>query len=120
MLSKHQPAGKKNKASDQSWLVMLSASALPGTDCAASAVFREPLHHALKTAMDRPDWTIPDYDLVTTYWLHSLDDMQNLTMDPEWAELEKEAAAISNMSIGQFVVGHEKVQFEGNKAGAGA
>lgn len=70
--------------------------------------------------MGRPDWVVPNYDLVTTYWLHSLDDMQKLTMDPEWAELEKGAAAVSNMSIGQFVVGHETVQFEGNEAGAGS
>ncbi|ROW12643.1 hypothetical protein VMCG_00583 [Cytospora schulzeri] len=82
--------------------------------------FREPLRHALKTEMGRPDWTIPDYDLVTTYWLRSLDDMLALTTDPEWAELEKGAQAISNMSIGHFVVGHEIVQFENNVPGAGS
>lgn len=42
--------------------------------------FREPLHHALKTDMGRPDWTVPHYDLATTYWLCSLDDMLALTM----------------------------------------
>lgn len=77
--------------------------------------FREPLHHALKTDMGRPDWTGPPYDLVTTYWLRSLDDMLALAMDSEWAELEKEAQARSNMSIGQFVVGHEVVHFDNNK-----
>lgn len=78
------------------------------------AQFREPLRHTLKTAMGRPDWTIPDYDMVTTYWLRTLDDMQALTIDPEWAELEKEACTKSNMSIGHFVVGHEIVHFENN------
>ncbi|KAK6224034.1 hypothetical protein LQW54_000180 [Pestalotiopsis sp. IQ-011] len=77
--------------------------------------FREPLRHALKTDMGRPDWTVPDYDLVTTFWVHSLDDMHALTADPEWVELEKEAAARSDLSIGHFVVGHEIVHFEGNE-----
>ncbi|KAJ0116111.1 hypothetical protein J7T55_005057 [Diaporthe amygdali] len=49
---------------------------------------KEPLRHALKTDMGRPGWTIPDYDMVTTYWLHSLDDLRLLTTDPLWAELE--------------------------------
>lgn len=80
--------------------------------------FREPLRHTLKTAMGRPGWTIPDYDMVTTYWLRSLDDMQALTTDPEWAELEKEACTKCNMSIGHFVVGHEIVHFENNEAAA--
>lgn len=35
-----------------------------------------------------------------------------LTMDPEWAELEKEACTKSNLSIGHFVVGHEILHFE--------
>lgn len=78
------------------------------------------MRHALKTDMGRPDWTVPDYDLVTTYWLRSLDDMQALTTDPVWAELEKDAATKSNLSIGHFVIGHEVVQFEGNVDGAGA
>ncbi|KAI6084115.1 hypothetical protein F4821DRAFT_271364 [Hypoxylon rubiginosum] len=82
--------------------------------------FRGPMRHALKTDMGRPDWTVPDYDLVTTYWLRSLDDMQALTTDPVWAELEKDAATKSNLSIGHFVIGHEVVQFEGNVDGAGA
>lgn len=72
----------------------------------------------LKTAMGRPGWTIPDYDMVTTYWLHNLDDMQALTTDPEWAELEKEAVTKANMPIGHFVLGREIVHFEGNEAGA--
>lgn len=66
--------------------------------------------------MGRPDWSVPDYDLTISYWLHSLDDMQALTMDPEWAELEKEASTKGNMKIGQFVAGYEIVQFENNEA----
>ncbi|KAI1866313.1 uncharacterized protein JN550_007701 [Neoarthrinium moseri] len=70
--------------------------------------------------MGRPDWTVPDYDLVTTYWLCSLDDMRALTADPEWVQLEKEACIKSNIAIGHFVVGHEVVHFEGNVDDAGA
>jgi hypothetical protein len=80
--------------------------------------FRGPLRHALKEQMGRPNWTIPDYDLVITYYLRSLDDMQALTTDPEWVELEKEASKKSNMEIGHFVAGHEIVHFENNEAGA--
>ncbi|KAI2602194.1 hypothetical protein GGR54DRAFT_625319 [Hypoxylon sp. NC1633] len=65
------------------------------------------MRHVLKEGMGRPDWTFPDYDLVTTYWLRSLDDMQALTADPEWAKLEKEACIRSNMSVRHFVVGYE-------------
>lgn len=70
--------------------------------------------------MGRPDWTVPDYDLVTTFWVHSLDDMHALTADPEWVQLEKEAAARSDLSIGHFVVGHEIVHFEGNEKSGGS
>ncbi|KAG8159215.1 hypothetical protein KVR01_010876 [Diaporthe batatas] len=76
--------------------------------------FREPLRHALKTDMGRPGWSIPDYDMVTTYWLHSLDDLRLMTTTPEWAELEVGAQAITNMDKGHFVVGHEIVHFENN------
>lgn len=70
--------------------------------------------------MGRPDWIVPDYDLTISYYLHSLDDMQALTMDPLWAELEKEAGTKSNMTIGQFVAGYEIVQFENNEAPSSA
>ncbi|KAI3392887.1 hypothetical protein diail_5020 [Diaporthe ilicicola] len=84
------------------------------------AHFREPLRQALKTDMGRPGWTIPDYDMVSTYWLHSLDDLRLMTTDPVWAELEEGAQAITNLSIGHFVIGHEVVHFEDNKPVAGA
>lgn len=78
------------------------------------AYFREPLRHALKTDMGRPGWSIPDYDMVTTYWLQSLDDLRLMTTDPTWAELEEGAQARTNMSVGHFVIGHEVVHFENN------
>lgn len=85
------------------------------------AHFRGPLRHALKTDMGRPGWIIPDYDFVTTYWLHSLDDLRLMTTDPAWAELEEGALARTNMSVGHFVIGHEVVHFENRPtAGAGA
>ncbi|ETS86009.1 hypothetical protein PFICI_04034 [Pestalotiopsis fici W106-1] len=84
------------------------------------AGFRKPLRDSLQNNMGRSAWTVPDYDLVTTYWLKSLDDMHALTMDPEWAELEKDASTKSNMSIGHFVVGHEIIHFEGNNSTADA
>jgi hypothetical protein len=62
--------------------------------------------------MNRPDWTVLEYDLVTTYYLRSLDDMQALTVDPQWVEQKKEAYVKSNMSSEQFVAGYEVVQSE--------
>ncbi|KAF7537327.1 hypothetical protein G7054_g3806 [Neopestalotiopsis clavispora] len=79
---------------------------------------REPFRHALKNEMGRPDWTVPDYDLVISYYVPSMDVMQALTTDPEWAELEKMAAVKCNMSVGHFVAGHEIVHFEGNNGGS--
>lgn len=64
--------------------------------------------------MGRPGWSIPDYDMVTTYWLQSLDDLRLMTTDPTWAELEEGAQARTNMSVGHFVIGHEVVHFENN------
>lgn len=66
--------------------------------------------------MGRPQWVVPDYDLVMTYYLRSLDDMTKLTTSAGWAELEVGAEKIANVSIGQLVIGHEVVQFEDNWA----
>lgn len=68
--------------------------------------------------MGRPGWSIPDYDMVTTYWLQSLDDLRLMTTDPTWAELEDGAQARTNMSVGHFVIGHEVVHFENNTLAA--
>lgn len=70
--------------------------------------------------MGRPGWSVPDYDIVTTYWLHSLDDLRMMTTDPAWAELEEGALARTNMSVGHFVIGHEVVHFENNEPIASA
>lgn len=71
--------------------------------------FREPFRHALKTEMGRPEWTVPDYDIVHAYYLKSMDDLKPLMEEPKWNELEEEAQRLSNTSIGQFVIGHETV-----------
>ncbi|KAK7740929.1 hypothetical protein SLS53_004992 [Cytospora paraplurivora] len=84
------------------------------TQTVQPAQFREPIRHALKNEMGRPGWSIPDYDLVVTYWLRSLDDLKKLTTSPEWAALEEGALAISNTDKGHLVVGYETVQFENN------
>ncbi|KAI1390157.1 uncharacterized protein F4822DRAFT_225776 [Hypoxylon trugodes] len=76
--------------------------------------FREPLRQMLKGEMNRPGWTVPDYDLVHTYYLRSHDDLKALTLEPKWHELEEEASKLSNVSIGHFVNGFEIVQFENN------
>lgn len=72
---------------------------------------RELLRETLKTQLSRPDWSVPDYDLVISYWLRDLEDMQKLSADPEWLKLEADALNWANMSIGHLVYGHEIVHF---------
>jgi hypothetical protein len=62
--------------------------------------------------MNRPEWTVPDYDIVMSYWVRNLEDMAGLTSDPEWVALEKDAVRLSNPSLGHFVVGHEVELFD--------
>lgn len=66
--------------------------------------------------MGRPEWTVPDYDLVHAYYLRNMDDMKAVTMEPKWNELEETAQKMAKMSIGQVVIGHETVHFEDNKS----
>ncbi|CAP60211.1 uncharacterized protein PODANS_1_5240 [Podospora anserina S mat+] len=73
--------------------------------------FRTPFRAALQH-MGRDKWTVPDYDVVMSYWIPTPDTMQALTQDPEWIELEtKEAMPRANMTVGHFEIGHEIVQF---------
>ncbi|KJZ72353.1 hypothetical protein HIM_08279 [Hirsutella minnesotensis 3608] len=57
-------------------------------------------------------WTVPDYDIVLSYWLRSIDDMYAMISSSEWDELEKEARPHANMEIGHFLLGHHKVHFD--------
>lgn len=59
--------------------------------------------------MNRPNWTVPDYDIVMSYWLRDLTDMRGLTADPEWHAVEEEAQKWANMADGHFVIGYEIV-----------
>jgi hypothetical protein len=59
--------------------------------------------------LGRSEWSVPNYDLVLSYWLRDPEDMKRLTQDPEWIELEKDAQSRANFSIGHFVAGYETV-----------
>ncbi|KAH8649151.1 hypothetical protein BX600DRAFT_474624 [Xylariales sp. PMI_506] len=74
--------------------------------------FREPMREALKTQMNRPKWTIPDYDVIMTYWIRDLSAMGPLTQDPDWLKLEEDAMKIANLETGSFLIGHETVEFQ--------
>ncbi|KAI5924940.1 hypothetical protein F4810DRAFT_103316 [Camillea tinctor] len=75
--------------------------------------FREPFRQQLED-MKRPLWTVPDYDIVHTYYIRGHDVLNGLRGDPKWVELEEEALKFCNMSIGHIVIGHEIVHFENN------
>ncbi|KAK4221599.1 hypothetical protein QBC38DRAFT_461320 [Podospora fimiseda] len=81
--------------------------------------FRPPFREAL-IHMNRPNWTVPDYDVVQSYWLKDITDMQRLTTDPEWLKLEEEAQFWADMDLGHFVVGHEFIMLSGGKGSASA
>lgn len=70
------------------------------------------MRDALHTKMGRPKWTVPDHDIIMSYWIRSMDDMTALTTDPDWIELEKEATSLADMTVGQFVIGHEIVHID--------
>lgn len=67
--------------------------------------------------MNRPNWTVPDYDIVMSYWLQDLSTMQTLAADPEWHALEEEAQKWANMDVGHFVIGHEIVMLPAGNSG---
>lgn len=88
----------------------------PWTQTITPPHFREFTRNILHTELNRPKWTVPDYDIVMTYWVRSMDDMTALTTDPDWVELEKEATTISDPSIGHIIVGHEFVQIDASSS----
>ncbi|KAK4159050.1 hypothetical protein QBC43DRAFT_304971 [Cladorrhinum sp. PSN259] len=79
--------------------------------------FREPFRNALVNQLNRPKWTVPDYDIVITYWLHDLDLMEGLRNDPKWVELEEEALKWANMTLGHVVIGRENILFAAEGTG---
>ncbi|KAH8893098.1 hypothetical protein GQ53DRAFT_745971 [Thozetella sp. PMI_491] len=92
--------------------IMKRHGLLKWTETTYPPQLRELFRGALKTQLNRPNWTVPDYDLAMTYWIRGPEAMGPLTQDPDWLELEKEALTKANMEIGHFVVGYEIVQFD--------
>lgn len=73
--------------------------------------YREPNREFIKNQLKQPEWTVPDYDAVVSYWIRDPADMGKLTADPAFAELEKDAPAIANQRLGHLVLGHQTVVF---------
>lgn len=61
--------------------------------------------------MKQEAWTVPDYDVVVSYWVHNPADVGKVTADPEWLELEKDAPAVTKQGVGHLVLGHQTVGF---------
>lgn len=73
--------------------------------------YREPNRDSIKNRLKEPEWTVPDYDAVISYWLRDPADMGKVTADPGMAELEKDAPGILNHRLGHLVMGHQTVLF---------
>lgn len=73
--------------------------------------YRAPNRDFIKNQMKQGEWTVPDYDVVVSYWVHNPADVGKVTADPEWQELEKDAPAVTKQTIGHLVLGHEIVAF---------
>lgn len=68
--------------------------------------YREPNRDFIKNQLKQPEWTVPDYDAVVSYWIRDPADMGKLTADPE-----KDAPVIANQRLGHLVLGHQTVVF---------
>lgn len=73
--------------------------------------YREPNRAFVKNQLKQPEWTVPDYNAVVSYWIRDPADMGKLTADPGFAELEKDAPAIANQKLDHLVLGHQTVVF---------
>lgn len=85
------------------------------TDAASQTLtppeYREGNRQFIEHKLKQPEWKVPEYDAVVSYYIHDPADMGKLTADPEFQELEKDAPTIGNPRFGQLVLGHETVLF---------
>ncbi|KAJ4388022.1 hypothetical protein N0V93_008627 [Gnomoniopsis smithogilvyi] len=73
--------------------------------------YREPSRAFIKSQMKQGEWTVPDYDVVVSYWMYNPSDMGKVVADPDWLELEKDAPAVTDQRVGHLVLGHQTVAF---------
>lgn len=59
-----------------------------------------------------PDWTVPQYDSTTSYYVKDPATLGALTSDPDWLALEAEAGPYEDISKGTIVCGYETVELD--------
>lgn len=73
--------------------------------------YRERQRDFIKNKMKQPDWTVPEYDAIVSYWIRDPADMAKLREDPDFPELEKDVPVIANTKLGHLLLGHQTVMF---------
>ncbi|KAJ4425106.1 hypothetical protein N0V82_000161 [Gnomoniopsis sp. IMI 355080] len=74
-------------------------------------IYRERQGDFIKNKMKQPEWTVPDYDAIVSYWIRDPTDMVKLREDPEFPELEKDVPVIANTKLGHLLLGHQTLMF---------
>lgn len=73
--------------------------------------YREPNREFIKNQLRQPEWTVPAYDAIVSYWIRDPADMGKLTSDPDFADLEKDAPVVLDQRLGHLVLGHQTIIF---------
>ncbi|KAI1390106.1 uncharacterized protein F4822DRAFT_428449 [Hypoxylon trugodes] len=74
---------------------------------------RKPFEEEFHNKLQKPHWTVPDWDAATCYWVYDPDDLRALQADPEWTSRvnKMEEGWIDGKEI-SISIGHEIPYFE--------
>ncbi|XXH02498.1 hypothetical protein Hte_008874 [Hypoxylon texense] len=73
---------------------------------------RQPWRDDFENRLQKPHWSIPDWDATTCYWVRDPEDLKQLQADPEWTSrvnAMEEPWIASAISIS---IGYETIYFE--------
>lgn len=73
-----------------------------------------PNHHErqrnfIEKMMKQPDWIVPVYDAIVSYWIRDAADMAKLREDPDFPELEKDVPVNVKAKLGHLSLGHQSL-----------
>ncbi|CAJ2507176.1 Uu.00g083620.m01.CDS01 [Anthostomella pinea] len=71
---------------------------------------RQQFHNDLQETRPKPGWQMADFDVTTSYWVRSPDDLRNMLADPEWdSEVQDKEDGWIDMDRASIQVGFETV-----------